>query len=128
MGRAVIYAGAEMPIRHQRPPTSQRKGWRKPEGAVLVTRPYRWGNPHPIGVPCPVARCGGTVHTRDECIAAFEADLIAGRHRRHVKGVPTGPALGVDDARRHLAGRDVVCACPLDEPCHGDVILRYANR
>lgn len=26
-----------------------------------------------------------------------------------------------------LAGRDLACTCPLDEACHGDVLLRLAN-
>lgn len=116
-----------MPVRHQRPPTNERKGWHKPEGSKLVTRPYRWGNPHPVDTPCPVRRCLHAVHTLDECIAEFERDLAAGRHRRHVKGKPTGPVLGVPDLIAELAGWDVVCACPLDQQCHGDVILRYAN-
>ena len=33
----------------------------------------------------------------------------------------------VDDARRELAGRDLACWCPLDQPCHADVLLRVAN-
>jgi hypothetical protein len=27
-----------------------------------------------------------------------------------------------------LAGHDLVCGCPLDQPCHGDVLLDLANR
>lgn len=33
----------------------------------------------------------------------------------------------VDDVRRHLAGRDLACWCPLDRPCHADVLLDIAN-
>ena len=25
------------------------KGWRKPEGAIVVARPSKWGNPYPVG-------------------------------------------------------------------------------
>lgn len=25
------------------------KGWRKPAGAVVVSRPSKWGNPYPVG-------------------------------------------------------------------------------
>jgi hypothetical protein len=27
----------------------------------------------------------------------------------------------------HLAGRDLACWCPLDQPCHADVLLEVAN-
>ena len=27
-----------------------------------------------------------------------------------------------------LGGRDLACWCPLDEPCHADVLLELANR
>jgi hypothetical protein len=26
-----------------------------------------------------------------------------------------------------LAGRDLACWCPLDQPCHADVLLELAN-
>jgi hypothetical protein len=29
--------------------------------------------------------------------------------------------------RRDLAGRDLACWCPLDQPCHGDILLELAN-
>ena len=36
-------------------------------------------------------------------------------------------AISVDDVREHLRGRDLACWCPLDEPCHADVLLAVAN-
>lgn len=33
----------------------------------------------------------------------------------------------VDDVRRELAGKDLGCWCPLDRPCHADVLLAVAN-
>ena len=32
-----------------------------------------------------------------------------------------------DDIRRELAGKDLVCWCPLNRPCHADVLLEIAN-
>lgn len=40
----------------------------------------------------------------------------SGRHYPHVKDVG------------ELRGRDLVCWCPLDQPCHADVLLELANR
>ena len=97
------------------------RGWRKPESAVVVARPSRWGNPFAIGDPHPGH--GGPM-TRDETIALFRAALEPGGDLAHL----------VDDAREHLAGRDLACWCPLvDEaggpvPCHAEVWLEVANR
>ena len=91
-----------MPQRYQR---SRQRGARLPEGVVVVTRPTRWGNPHPLDL----GRAGAVRRYRD--------DLLAGRL-----------AVAVDDVRAELAGRDLACWCPLDEPCHADVLLEVANR
>jgi hypothetical protein len=91
-----------MPIRLQR---SRRKGARLPEGAVVVTRPTRWGNPHPLALG------------RAEAVRRYRDDLLAGRLD-----------VTVEDARAELAGRDLACWCPLDGPCHAEVLLEVANR
>lgn len=33
----------------------------------------------------------------------------------------------VEDVRRELAGKDLACWCPLNQPCHADVLLEVAN-
>ena len=96
------------------------RGWRKPEGVVVVARPSRWGNPYAIGEPHPDH--GGPM-TRAETIALFAAALGSGGRLAHL----------VDDARERLAGRDLACWCPLVDaagdpvPCHADVWLAVAN-
>jgi Domain of unknown function (DUF4326) len=82
------------------------KGWRKPEGAVVVARPSRWGNPFRIGVD----------GDRAECIALYRAALLANRL-----------SFTAEDARRDLAGRDLACWCRDEDPCHADVLLEVAN-
>jgi hypothetical protein len=81
------------------------KGWRKPAGAVVVSRPSKWGNPYRVGPMAP-----------EEAIARYRDDLLAGRLR-----------ITVDDVRRELRGRDVACWCAPGRPCHGDVLLEVAN-
>ncbi len=39
--------------------------------------------------------------------------------------VPRAPTIEV--IRAELRGRDLVCWCPLDQPCHADVLLKLAN-
>ena len=82
---------------------SRQRGWRKPAGAVYVGRPTRWGNPYRVD------ELG-----RQEAVARYAAHLAA------------DPALAAE-ARSALAGRDLLCWCPLDEPCHADVLLAVAN-
>jgi Domain of unknown function (DUF4326) len=41
----------------------------------------------------------------------------------HLEGEPEL----VEAARHELAGRDLACWCPLDLPCHADVLLDVAN-
>ena len=90
----------------QRIRLSRRRGWRKPPGAVVVARPSRWGNPFVIGAAM----------SRADSVARFAHALAAGE-------------LGytATDVVRELAGRDLACWCPLDEPCHADVLLAVAN-
>lgn len=90
----------------QRLKRSRAKGWRKPDGAVIVDRTSRWGNPYRVGAE-----------------AADNFDAVA-KFRRHLN---THPDLVVD-IRRELAGRDLVCACEPNEPCHADVLLEVANQ
>lgn len=51
---------------------------------------------------------------RAEAIARYEEDLLGSADRQ----------AGV---RAELRGRDLACWCPLDQPCHADVLLRLAN-
>src|SRR5437764_9779191 len=90
-----------MPVRLQR---SRRRGARLPAGAIVVTRPTKWGNPHPLSLG------------RAEAVRRYHDDLLASRL-----------AITVADVQRELRGKDLACYCPLDEPCHADVLLGVAN-
>ena len=90
-----------VPRRFQR---SRRKGAHLPSDVVVVTRPTKWGNPHPLALG------------RGEAVRRYRDDLVAGRLK-----------VTVDDVKRELRGRDLACYCPLDEPCHADVLLSISN-
>ena len=90
-----------VPRRLQR---SRRAGARLPVGTVVVTRPTRWGNPHGLDLG------------REEAVRRYRDDLLAGRL-----------LVTVEDVRRELRGRDLACYCPLDEPCHADVLIAIAD-
>lgn len=140
------------------------KGWRKPEGAITVSRPTKWGNPFAYR-----DRMGGLVHyqpskphewsfegrisadgmrhdfydadlsvtlfmvrwaTRDEIVELYRRTLIEpdqgmlaaypSRRGRFLK-------VTTEDIVRELRGHDLACWCPLDQPCHADVLLELAN-
>ena len=96
---------SEQPKRIQR---KRIKGWRMPEGAVYVGRPTKWGNHWRVTETC----------TATQAVADYRAWLMANqesaeRFRLQVK---------------ELRGKDLACWCPLDQPCHADVLLEIANR
>lgn len=90
-----------LPQRIQRRRTA---GWRMPAEAVYVGRPTRWGNPfnwQEMGAA--------------EAVRQFRAYI------------ESRPAL-LQEAAQTLAGRPLACWCPLDQPCHADILLELVNR
>lgn len=112
-----------MPSRIQR---KRADGWRKPVGAVYVGRPTRWGNPYVVreykrdwGVHCP---SGAIIILATRKLAAERAvglfrKLLIGKRLR----------FSVEDVRRELRGKDLMCWCAIGDPCHADVLLEIAN-
>ena len=81
------------------------KGWRLPADTVYVGRPTRFGNPFRV----PEYGRDGAIHRFDEWLRQPErAELLA-------------------TARAELRGKNLACWCPLDEPCHADVLLYLVN-
>ena len=75
------------------------KGWRMPPGTVYVGRPTKWGNLYA---------------TKEQFQRHIESDTIGGTRLRV-------------DARAELRDKNLCCWCPLDKPCHADVLLKIAN-
>jgi hypothetical protein len=106
------------------------KGWRKPDGAVVVTRATKWGNPYVIHEHSD--KCGDELEScplkEDQWPAANAAHavrLYRSAYLHPLIGQPWLPSL--DGVRWHLRGKDLACFCPLDQPCHADVLLELAN-
>lgn len=108
-----------MPKRIQRKRT---KGWRMPAGVVYVGRGSTWGNPWRVG---------------DEAVVTWPFPYPVNGHQES-RQVPITAVLAVelyriaytpsaDEIRARLAGKDLACWCPLDQPCHADVLLEIAN-
>ena len=81
--------------------------------AVVVARPSRWGNPYRVGDPRPGG--GGGLLTLAECLRLF---------RRHWQVVPRARRAAALTA---LRGKNLACWCPLEGPCHADILLALAN-
>lgn len=114
----------------QRIQRKRTKGWQLADispGAVIVDRSTIYGNPFRAGV----LFCGTTIralHTQQELVDMFDEwvslDTLDPRcwdRELIVAHVKLKSQLG------YLRGRDLVCWCRLDQPCHADVLLRIAN-
>ncbi|HET7845791.1 MAG TPA: DUF4326 domain-containing protein [Xanthomonadales bacterium] len=92
---------------------SRARGWRLPEGAIVVARPTRFGNPFRIGDP--------GIPDAATAVGLFRRALASGELARR------WPAFATDSIRARLRGHDLACWCPLDGPCHADALLEIAN-
>ncbi len=82
-------------------------GWRKDHpDAVIVARPTKWGNP--FAGDGPADRAHVTRLFREHLSRPEQATRRA-------------------EIRAELRGKDLACWCPLDQPCHADVLLEIAN-
>lgn len=77
-----------------------------PKDAVYIGRGSPYGNPYVIGQPHPRT---GRPMTRDDVCVLFERYIV--------------PTLDLDE----LKGKDLVCYCK-PKRCHGDILLREANK
>ncbi|MFE3052314.1 DUF4326 domain-containing protein [Nocardia sp. NPDC059239] len=78
-----------------------------------------------------VTRCEIRNLTRAEAVALYREvltrDAVHLRDARWIRLEHRGQPVTIEDVRTELAGRDLVCWCPLDQPCHADVLLKIAN-
>ena len=86
-----------MPDRIQRKRT---KDWHMPVNAIYVGRPTRWGNPY-------------ADQDNAELVRLFRENCLTPEF--------------ICSVRSELKGKDLACWCPLDQPCHADVLLKIAN-
>lgn len=115
-----------MSVRIQRRRT---KGWRMPEGAIYVGRPSPWGNHWEI------VRQPRTAWNHETPFGVWAVEdgmrvtlgSFVNEERARYWAVQ-GFRRDFDGDVEPLRGHDLVCWCPLDQPCHADVLLELANR
>jgi len=106
-----------MPKRVQRKRT---RGYKLPVGAVYVGRPSKWGNPFKAekGKACGCRSAGECTHggmTAQEAVDLYREISLPAKIK--IRGHDI----------EELRGKDLACWCPLDQPCHADVLLVAAN-
>lgn len=88
-----------------------------PESAVYVGRGSKWGNPYRVGERFWTPRGWTDSASNEDVVTAYREDLAFGDCNL--------PDLA--EVQAELAGKDLACWCPLDKPCHADVLLEAAN-
>ena len=96
-----------------------------PEGSVYVGRPTQWGNPFQLGGRAHFRRFG-MVQFVEIDTAERAVNLFTNWVNLDASYLTVAPP-SIAQIRETLAGRDLVCWCPLDQPCHADVLLKIAN-
>ena len=91
------------------------KGWKMPENAVYVGRPSVWGNRWKPGIHSNTL--GRTVASVEEAVSLYRSQWVEKPNNGHFRAF----------IRERLRGKDLACWCPLDQPCHADVLLEIAN-
>ena len=103
------------------------KGYRLPEGAVYVGRPTIWGNPFKVvgvGGRWTVVDDNGRDYRENPCGWVCKDDAA----RKACRLFRIRMEIERDEIPIYeLRGKDLACWCPLDAPCHADVLLCLAN-
>lgn len=115
------------PVRVQRQHT---KGWRMPDNAVYVGPSSIWESPYFIeregkitwhlygfGVYLTSFTSRTGMEARAEAVSRLQKLMDKDRAPWDEKMI-----------RAELAGKNLVCWCPLDQSCHGDLLLEIANQ
>ena len=116
------------PKRIQRKPT---KGFRMPANTVYVGRPTKWGNPWTLIGYYEAGYPGSSAVASAACVEMFRVWMTQSVSK-WCGDVPTAPhEIGAEPPSvpdlAELRGKDLACWCPLDYPCHADVLLELAN-
>ena len=92
--------------------------------AVNVARPSKYGNPFVVG-----GRLERFCNARAQCSPVLiRTPSQAVNMYRETFYPCSASEKAIDEIRRELSGKNLACWCPLDAPCHADVLLELANQ
>ena len=92
------------------------KGWKLPEDAVFVGEGTKWKNPHSfvgeLDIPTGEIILPPDAREALQHVVDLYEYVVEDKH---------------EEIKSELKGKNIACSCPLDLPCHGDVLLKIAN-
>jgi len=88
----------ERGVMPQRVQRKRTRGWRMPPNTIYVGRPTKYGNP-------------------------IAGEYSSDEYRRYMRA----RLFFRPDFLKLIKGKNLACWCPLDKPCHADVLLKMAN-
>jgi hypothetical protein len=99
------------------------KGWRMPSNTIYVGRPHYYGNPFVIGNSSNTdySCYDGIPHT-----ITNTAQKAVDNYEFWLKNTADGQSV-ILRAKNELLGKNLACWCPLNKPCHADVLIDVLN-
>jgi hypothetical protein len=107
-------------VKPQRIQRKRTKGWRMPPNTVSVTRPGRWGNRYIVGTK--ITHVDGRTY-----LVENDAQAVQLYREWLIWQIEMFPSM-LPALRTELGGHHLACWCKPGAPCHGDVLLEFANR
>lgn len=124
------------------------KGWRMPDNSIYVGRPTMWGNPFKVvGDTIYVFSRYRFTHNLDPWIFHLMGDTEKAAEIYHECVLNNSMVYAycadmrdidivyiydhfkqISQNLNKLKGKDLVCWCSLDKPCHADVIIKIINK
>jgi hypothetical protein len=115
------------------------KDWKMPPNTVYVGRPTKWGNPiRVLGGDCIYIDRGHSRKILDKWVFYTIGDIedtvylywLLWQH--DIKHSNQDMQYWSDKFKQldlsELKGKNLACWCPLDQPCHADILLELANK
>lgn len=109
------------PVRVQR---SRKKGAKLPPNTVCVSRPSIFGNPFVVASPGKYE--GNVLDARGRILTASHAEAVEA-FEWWLDAKTDQAAITLLSHIPRLRGKNLACWCPLDKPCHADILLTLAN-
>lgn len=108
---------------------SRKKGYRKPENGIVVSRPSRWGNPFVVDEITTIPSSWLCIWSGSEemvKVTPYCTEQAVALYRLHLLHDIAEPAFVA--MLEELRGKRLGCWCALNRPCHADVLAELANR
>lgn len=99
-----------------------------PPNTVYVGRHSKWGNNFAVGKPIPKVWLHLEFSYSDTLKYANDAVVETPAEAVRLYEKYTKPENGWPADISELKGKNLACWCPLDKPCHADLLLEIANK